>query len=120
VNAWQRFPAAVCALSFFMGMTAAVQATTNRIVFSGAVVEPTCSGEAVASDLVSSTFAGPANVRLNCGRTATDPGRVYLRTVIRLSAADLEQHRLLAYFASYARREGGGGDMLKVVVNTYE
>jgi hypothetical protein len=108
-----------CALIAFIGVSA-VRAATGRIAFSGAIVEPTCSGESVAIGPVSASFDGSVIARLSCGRTAADPGRVYSRTVTHPTAANLEHDRLLAYFASYAHAAGDGETTVKVVVNTYD
>ena len=95
------------------------RAATGRVVFSGAVVEPTCSGEGVPVSSVPQSFAG-AITRRSCGRTVTDPGRSHSREVTRLAVADLEHDRLLAYFASYARLGDGDEATVQVVVNTYD
>lgn len=108
-----------CALIAFIGGST-VRAATGRIAFSGRIVEPTCSGESVAIGPVLSSPDGSVTVRLSCGRTAADPGRIYSRKVTYPTAANLEHDRLLAYFASYANSAGGGETKLKVIVNTYD
>jgi len=104
-----------CAMVMLVGMSTA-RAATGRIVFSGAVVEPTCSMAELGS--VAHVAAGAAAQRLVCGRTATDAGRTYTREVIDLATADRSHNRLLDYFASYAR--GTGAAAAKVVVHTYD
>lgn len=108
-----------CALTMLISMSTA-QAASGRIVFSGAVVESTCSTE--GSPIGSGSHADIASVqgRMNCGRTATDPGRSYSRTVISLADADLAHDRLLGYFASYARVTEDGKATAKILVHTYD
>jgi len=104
----------------FVASTA--KAANGRIVFSGAVVEPTCSistADADAETTVSSRPAdGSEHRRLSCGRTPTDPGRSYSRTTVSLDAATVSNDRLLGYFASYSNADGGGA--AKLVTRTYE
>jgi hypothetical protein len=103
-----------CAVVMLVGMPTA-RAATGRIVFSGAVVEPTCSTAEVVP-----VVAGAAVQRLVCGRTATDAGRTYTREVIDLATANRSHDRLLDYFASYAPRAADGDAAAKVVVHTYD
>lgn len=104
-----------CAMVMLVGLPTA-RAATGRIVFSGAVVEPTCSTEEFGS--VTRVATGAVTQRLVCGRTATDAGRTYTREVIELAAANRGHNRLLDYFASYAPRTGDAA--AKVVVHTYD
>jgi len=104
-----------CAMLMLVDMSSA-RAASGRIVFSGAVVEPTCSMAESGSVMHGAT--GAAAQRLVCGRTATDAGRTYTREVIDLATADRSHNRLLDYFASYARGTGDGA--AKVVVHTYD
>jgi hypothetical protein len=94
------------------------RAATGRIVFSGAVVEPTCSTAELGP--VMHVAAGAAAQRLVCGRTATDVGRTYTREVIDLATANRNHGHLLDYFASYAPRAADGDAAAKVVVHTYD
>lgn len=105
-----------CALTLLVGMSTA-HAATGRIVFSGAVVEPTCS----TTEFESVTYAAVGSFvqRLDCSRTAADAGRTYSREVLDLVMANRHHDRLLDYFASYARLSTGG-DVVKVVVHTYD
>ena len=109
------------ALAMLAGMSGA-NAETGRIVFSGAVVEPTCSTADV--QLATAAPSGSANElvprHLTCGQTAANPGRSYSRTVISLDAAAIASDRLLGYFASYANTANAGGTQAKLVVRTYE
>lgn len=108
-----------CALIAFIGVST-VRAATGRIVFSGAVVEPTCPSENVVNRSVPPPLDASVTARLSCGRTATDPGRTYSRKVTRATVESLEHDRLLAYLASYARPVDGGDTTVKVIVNTYD
>lgn len=106
---------AACAMVMLVGMSTA-RAASGRIVFSGAVVEPTCSTAELGP--VMDVAAGTAAQSLVCGRTATDAGRTYTREVIDLATADRNHNRLLDYFASYAPSTGDAA--AKVVVHTYD
>lgn len=99
-----------CIWIMFIGVTTA-QAATGRIAFSGAVVEPTCSSAGRPIEV---------GARGSCGRTTTAPGRSYAQRVTRVTPAELEHHRLLAYFASYAGAGDDGGAGIEVVTNTYD
>lgn len=110
-----------CALAMlFVASTAS--AANGRIVFSGAVVEPTCStftADVDAETTVSSRpVDGSGQHRLSCGRTPTNPGRSYSRTVVSLDVATISNDRLLGYFASYSNADGGAA--AKLVTRTYE
>lgn len=99
-----------------VGMSIA-NAATGSIVFSGAVVEATCS----ADDTHADTVSRPKPVRrLTCGHTATDPGRFYSLTVVSLDAETIASDRLLDYFVGYANVEGADGAKAKLVIRTYE
>jgi hypothetical protein len=94
------------------------RAATGRIMFSGAVVEPTCSTEGIHAD-TAGMLPSAAPGRLICGKTPTDPGRSYSRTVVSLDAAIVATDRLLGYFAGYANADGVDGQA-KLVVRTYD
>ncbi|TPG06509.1 hypothetical protein EAH75_17905 [Rhodanobacter glycinis] len=93
-------------------------AATGRITLSGAVVEPTCSTEGTHAD-TAGELPSAAPGRLICGKTPTDPGRSYSRTLVSLDAATVATDRLLSYFAGYANADGVGGQA-KLVVRTYD
>ncbi|MEY2116607.1 MULTISPECIES: hypothetical protein [Rhodanobacter] len=95
-----------------------VWAASGRVVFSGAVVEPTCVVAEAGS--IAQEAGSPAAQHLACGRTATDAGRSYTREVIDLTAANRGHDRLLDYFVSYARRNADGAAAAKLVVHTYD
>lgn len=107
---------ALAGLAMLVGVSGAY-AADGRVVFSGAVVEPTCpatgpdGAEAYAR-------AGSAPRRLSCGDTATGSGRSYARVVLDLAEANRNHDRLLDYFASYAAT--GNGAAAKVVIHTYD
>ena len=110
---------ALITLAVLAGMSSA-NAATGRIEFSGAILEPTCSTEHAPAD--AANRLPPTNelapTRQSCGRTSSDPGRSYARTVVGLDAATIANDRLLDYFAGYANVEGGA--QAKLVVRTYE
>lgn len=106
-----------CAMVMLVGMSSA-RAAGGRIVFSGAVVESTCS--MAESGAAMHDVAAAAAQHLACGRTATDAGRSYTREVIDLATASRNHDRLLDYFASYAPAAGDGNAAAKVVVHTYD
>lgn len=110
------FGIALAGLAMLVG-TASAYAASGRVVFSGAVVEPTCLAEDVdgGEAAPSPPVTGLAPRRLACGQTPTDPGRSYSRTVIRLDAASVANNRLLDYFVSYASAAEA-----RLVVRTYE
>ena len=97
------------------------RAATGRIVFSGAVTEPTCSTEAgYAGDSASlDRLHGPA-VRETCGRRADHPGRSYDRLVRHLNASNVGQDRLLGYFVEYSHIKGTAAPEATLIVRTYE
>ena len=109
-----------CALiaMIMLASTPNVHAATGRIMFSGAVVEPTCSTEGTHVD-AALRLSSAASGRLICGKTPTDPGRSYSRTVVSLDAATVATDRLLGYFAGYANADGVDGQA-KLVVRTYD
>ncbi len=100
--------------------TPAATASGGRIVFSGAVVEPTCSENGVAVDRRSRVEGAPATDRRSCGSDRRDSVRFYSRTVTPLLHADVKHDRLLGYFASYARVGDNGMASAEVIVHTYE
>jgi type 1 fimbria pilin len=107
------------ALAMLASMPSA-NAATGRIVFSGAVVEPTCSTESAHLDPTNPlrSMDGLVPARSTCGQTPTDPGRSYSRTGISLDATTIANDRLLGYFAGYANAESGV--QAKLVVRTYD
>jgi hypothetical protein len=105
---------ALAGLVMLVGVSSAY-AASGRVVFSGGVIEPTCLTEDVDGDMASPPVAGLAPRRLTCGRTPTEPGRSYSRTVIRLDAASVANNRLLDYFVGYANPADA-----RLVVRTYE
>lgn len=92
------------------------RAAEGRIAFSGAVVEPTCAVAQPGADLAG---ASAAPTRQSCGKTASNPGRVYTRTVRPVDEASAGGDRLLTYFARNASLEQGPGQA-RLVVRTYD
>lgn len=115
-----RFSGCVLVAMIMLASASSAYAATGRIAFSGAVVEPTCSTEGVASDAatMATTTDRLAPVHSSCGRTASDLGRTYSHTVVTLDATTVASDRLLGYFASYANVEGG--PHAELVVRTYD
>lgn len=105
--------------SMAAGLSAwSAHATEGRIVFSGAVVEPTCPLDAAA---VSAGPAPTATARHTCGGRPGDPGRSYTRTVVNLDASLAAGDRLLGYFASYGTVPGdASATRAQLVVRTYD
>lgn len=94
-------------------------AAGGRIVFTGAVVEPTCSVESTPIEPNGAQLwqAGQTSIRRSCGQAA---GRSYSRTVVALDAANAADDRLLAYFVSYTPPQVDGDTTAKLVVRTYD
>ncbi|WP_426701131.1 hypothetical protein ACPPVV_17440 [Rhodanobacter sp. Col0626] len=107
-------------MTMLIGVPAAHAAAINRIVFSGAVVEPTCSMEGASNGAALGSSNESVRNHLSCGRTSTNPGRSFSRTVTDLAVADLSHDRLLDYFASYAGAAGSSEATAKVVVYIYD
>lgn len=108
-----------CALIMLVGMSDA-RAAGGRIVFSGAVVEPTCPVDGASAVRAISTNNGLMQDRLTCGQTATDLGRSYSRSVISLSEVAVADDRLLGYFAGYVRDDRARDTQAKLIVRVYE
>ena len=94
------------------------KASSGRVSFSGAVVEPTCAvaDHQLSASVVAQAADGQASARLVCNQTATDPGRPYSRVVVDLDAARVANDRLLAYFA----RNQADPVNAKLIMRTYE
>lgn len=103
---------ALAGLAMLVGASS-TYAASGRVMFSGAVAEPTCSTPILG--VVVHTVAVAVTRRLGCGRTAAEAGSTYSREVLDLATAKRYHDRLLDYFASYA-----GSDAAKVVVHTYD
>lgn len=98
----------------------AAWAQGGRINFIGMVLEPTCAGDAMQVDSLSSRLGDAAPRHLACGHAAADTGRTYSRTVQRADTASLANDRLLGYLASYAPTASDGKPAVDVVVRTYD
>lgn len=109
---------ALAGLIMFVGVSSAY-AASGRVVFSGGVVEPTCS--TAGPDLaVMHSRAGATPQRMSCGNASADASRTYTREVIDLATASRHHDRLLDYFASYAPRRADGDPAAGVVVQTWD
>lgn len=102
-------------------MAQSAKAADGRIVFSGAIVEPTC-GFASERAVAIAAEISDGTVRVACagsGGVTTAAPQAYAEQVMLLSAAAPDH--LLAYFASYANSSGStGGVAAKVVTRSYE
>ncbi|MBD8879873.1 hypothetical protein IHE49_05215 [Rhodanobacter sp. 7MK24] len=98
----------------------AAWAQGGHINFVGMVLEPTCAGDAIRADSLSTQSGETASRHLACGQSAVDAGRTYSRTVQRIDAASVANDRLLGYLASYAPTAGDGKPAVDVVVRTYD
>ena len=112
-----------CALAMLFGASNA-KAASGRIMFSGAVVEPTCSVSDARIDATASPQSnhGSAPRRFACGSTdtAADAGRAYALTEVSLDAVVTAHDRLLDYFAGYLNAAGISGAEAKLVTQTFE
>jgi len=108
-----------CLLSMTLGISPA-KASSGRIVFSGAVVAPTCSAN-TARPVAPQPYASsqrPASGEFVCldANGTADMARAYSRTKVRLDAIDAAGNRLLSYFAGY---ESGDGAGVTLVTHTF-
>lgn len=86
-----------------------------RIVFHGAVVEPTCAVNAAA---LPTANANPT--RQVCGQTATAIGTRYASRTVTVDAVTAANDRLLAYFANNQLTASADPAPAKLVVRTYD
>lgn len=114
-----RFSLAACALALsLVAMNA--HASDGRVMFSGAIVEPTCQVDQRNLEMAS-LQAAAASSRIACagaaGATATAP-QAYTLTVSHLSAETPD--RLLRYFAGYVAAGSVGRLDASMVTQTYD
>lgn len=109
----------VLAMSF---IAQSAKAADGRVIFSGAIVEPTCRVDQLNPDIMRQLAAeARASARVACagasGATSGMP-QAYTLTVARFSTET--QDRLLRYFASYVK--AGSTDMAAahMVTQTYD
>lgn len=111
------------ALAMLASMSGA-SAETGRVVFSGAVVEPTCSaGDArIGAMALSRPGHGSVPARFACGTSnaAAGAARSYSLAVVSLDATTIAHNRLLDYFASYANAPGVARPNAKLVIQTFD
>jgi len=114
---------ALVALVMFAGMSGA-NAETGRIVFSGAVVEPTCSVDdaRIGAMALPQPGHGLVPARFACGTSnaAAGAARSYSLAVVSLDATTIAHNRLLDYFASYANARGVAQPNAKLVIQTFD
>lgn len=89
-----------CALIMLVGMSDA-RGAGGRIVFSGAVVEPTCSVGGAAAFGASQVRPVELLDRLACGSNSAGHSRSYSVAVVRLGEVNISGDRLLRYFSGY-------------------
>ena len=106
-----------CLCAAMLGASSA-KAAEGRIVFTGAVVEPTCTA---SSEGLQDSTSSVTSRRLACGSAAdiaTGAASPYVLLVTALSGPDSTGDRLLDYFVSYlspiARAEA------RLATRTYE
>jgi hypothetical protein len=89
-------------------------AQENRLSFSGAIIQPTCSND--------DAVAMASSPRLTCGggNTVADSGRSYALAIVSLDVASTGHDPLLDYFAGYVNTAGIDGAAAKLAVRTYE
>lgn len=107
-------------LAVLAGMPSA-NAATGRIVFSGAIVEPTCgvSAERVAAWVAAAPGQGQSHPTTCCGSNAAVAApQMYTVTVAHLSHA--EPDRVLRYFSDYVRASQVDAPSPTLVTQTYE
>jgi len=110
------------ALAMLAGMSGA-NAETGRVVFSGAVVEPTCSVGDVRIGAVALPQPGHSvPARFACGTSSAAAGaaRSYSLVVVSLDATTIAHDRLLRYFASYANAPGVAQPNAKLAIQTFD
>lgn len=107
-----------CACSMFFGVSVAM-ATDGRIVFSGAIVEPTCGFTPEIAAAFISEVPG-RKVRVACagaGGVTINAPQAYALQVVPIN--NITGNPLLDYFSSYAT--GNAGETAaKLVTRTYE
>lgn len=110
-----------CILATIFG-TSTARAASGRVVFSGAIVAPTCAASETVSAVTSSQPGqNPASSRFVCGNAGAvaDAGRAYSVTVDSLGASTTND-RLLNYFAGYVAAAGVGQANAKLVTQIFE
>ncbi|MEI7035466.1 hypothetical protein [Fulvimonas yonginensis] len=97
-----------------------LHAADGRIVFSGAVVEPTCGLPAAAGVPVPAAPGQAPARQLGCGADgrSAPTGQVFTQTVARLSAS--ERIPVLRYFSDYVAAGEPGAERPLLVTQTYD
>ena len=98
-----------------LGMTLVIstaKASSGRIVFSGAVVAPTCSvsDASIVADAPNTSRQRLASGQFVCldANGAADEARSYARTEVRLNANNTFGNRLLGYFIDFGHGANSG------------
>lgn len=96
-------------------------ALESRLVFSGSIVEPTCS-TSNADAALQTPHDDRLPPRRRCGdaTTVADASRPYALVIVRLDTVDTGNDPLLHYFTGYANAVGEDGAKPKLVVRTYQ
>lgn len=94
-------------------------AAGGRIVFTGAVVEPTCAVDATQISTTLDDAAIPATHRA-CGQTITAAGTGYSSQTVTIDPAGVVNDRLLAYFARNLLVASNGRASVKLILRTYD
>ena len=90
-------------------------AADGRIVFSGAIVEPTCSVEQFEVNSLSSATPRGVPRRLGCGQTVSKSGLTYSQTTTQVNTTRNSSDPLLDYFVSRDKPAD-----VTLVVRTYQ
>lgn len=94
-------------------------AAGGRIVFTGAVVAPTCAVDTTASTTTRAP-AVPADTRTTCGQTTAVIGSSYVSRTMALDTAAAAGDHLLTYFVERQLAAAGGKVTTRLVVRTYQ
>ena len=116
MKGWNRFIWVVVAVALVLGAPS-VRAVDGTIVFSGAVLEPTCAVTTTSFADVAVGSRWPE--RHVCGaQTSADPAAFDLR-VTTIAASGIADDRVLSYYANYSRDLGLEDASLKLIMQTY-
>ncbi len=112
-----------CVLALIFG-TSNARATSGRIVFSGAVVAPTCAVSQARMNALQShqVSADAVGLRLAChGATASAAAAptTYSLTVTSLDTTTADNNRLLTYFLGYLNATDKTAAQAKLVTQTF-
>jgi type 1 fimbria pilin len=117
MKGWNRFVWVGVAVALALGAPD-VRAVDGSIVFSGAVLEPTCAVATTSVADVATTARWPARHVCGGSQASADPAAFDLR-VTTIAASGIADDRVLNYYANYARDLGHEDADLKLVMQTY-